>query len=469
MSTKQLADVFQIKENTIAALVQHGLIPHTRNNANNVVQFNVPAIAQWLQQGPVPLAAPAPPVDYLRQQYLSLYPDAVKALLALDKQIAPQRKAKLCYLSKVPNRRLGFVYYVRYLERGKLVPSRWSTGTNNLELAEKFAEDNRERILARYHERRSVQENFYDRIEKYYETDSEYLRDDLLLGRTLCEHNRVRALYDARDDFSPFLKKNSVQTFSDVTPAVLVKYQKHLRARGLAPKTVNQRMGTLSAMFNQFILHELVESNPFRSVKRLKVTDDTVNDRGCHDIEKTLGVFDERWDDPTDFLLCLLVYSTGTRNSELRRATVGDVFLRDGLQFLNIPKSKSKNGERIIPLHPFVCSKLDLNRPPDAPLVPITSNPGQHFIDANRTLGRKLGMLPEQLAEERITFYSGRHFYKTMLNDGGLGDAEEYFMGHKTSSDVSRTYNHRDRQGQKKIIEVTAKVFKILDNRLFGG
>jgi integrase len=145
------------------------------------------------------------------------------------------------------------------------------------------------------------------------------------------------------------------------------------------------------------------------------------------------------------------------------------VFTRDGLRFLDIKRSKTKNGERIVPLHPFVCSKLDLDRPPDSPLIPIPSSPAKHFVNANRTLGCKLGMLPEQLKEENITFYSGRHFYKTMLNDGGLGDAEEYFMGHKTSSDVSRTYNHRDRQGQKKIVEVTAKVFQILDNRLFGG
>jgi integrase len=470
LTERQLADVFQIGEHTIATLVQGGLIPHTRNSINNTVQFSAPAISRWLRQGAsiLPVGA-VPAVSRLRQQYNSQFPDAVKALMDLDRQIAPARKAKYYYLSKVPNRKIGFVYYVRYLENGKLVPSRWSTQTNNEDLAKQFAEKNRERLLGGYHERRSAQENFYDLIERYYEMDSKYLRDDLLMGRTLCEHNRVRALYDAKNDFAPFLKQNGVQSFSGVTTAILVKYQKHLRAKGLAPKTVNQRMGTLSAMFKQFVLHELLPANPFKAIERLKVTDDTVNARGCHDIEKTLGVFDENWSDPTDFLLCLIIYSTGLRNSELQRATVGDVFLRDGLRFLDIKRSKTKNGERIIPLHPFVCSKLGLDRPPDSPLVPIPSNPGRHFIDANRTLGYKLGMLPEQLKEEHITFYSGRHFYKTMLNDGGLGDAEEYFMGHKTSSDVSRTYNHRDRQGQKKIIEVTTKVFEILDRRLFGG
>lgn len=271
MSEKQLADILQISEHTIAALVQHNLIPYIRSNVTNTTQFNAPAITQWLRQGPVlPVEASAPSMDILRRQYQSLYPDAVNTLIALDKQIAPRRKAKRYYLSKVPSKKFGFIYYVRYLEKGKLIHSRWSTGTNNHKLAEKFAESNRERILSRYHERRSAQENFYSRIERYYEADSEYLKDDMLMGRTLCEHNRKRALYDAKNEFAPFLRKNGVQSFSDATPVILARFQKHLRAKGLAPKTVNQRMGTLSVMFDQFVLSELAPSNPFKGIKKLK-------------------------------------------------------------------------------------------------------------------------------------------------------------------------------------------------------
>jgi integrase len=222
-------------------------------------------------------------------------------------------------------------------------------------------------------------------------------------------------------------------------------------------------------MFNQFVLLGLIPSNPFKSINRLKITSGSVNDRGCHDIEKAIGVFYERWDNPTELLVSLLIYSTGLRNTEIQRAAVGDVFVRGSLRFLEVKTSKTENGERFVPLHPFVCSKLDLDRPPEAPLVPLPKCPTRLYARANRTLGYKLGMLPEQLDKEHITFYSGRHFYKTMLNDGGLGDAEEYFMGHKTTAGVEKTYNHRDRQGQKKIAEVTEKVFKILDSRLFGA
>jgi hypothetical protein len=54
------------------------------------------------------------------------------------------------------------------------------------------------------------------------------------------------------------------------------------------------------------------------------------------------------------------------------------------------------------------------------------------------------------------------------MNGEGLGDdVEELFMGHKVSSDVSKLYNHRDKQGRKLMIKKTKQVFSILDKKIF--
>jgi hypothetical protein len=53
------------------------------------------------------------------------------------------------------------------------------------------------------------------------------------------------------------------------------------------------------------------------------------------------------------------------------------------------------------------------------------------------------------------------------MNACKLGDIEEYFMGHKVSSDVSKRYNHLDRQGKERIAAKAREVFKILDKQLF--
>ena len=74
---------------------------------------------------------------------------------------------------------------------------------------------------------------------------------------------------------------------------------------------------------------------------------------------------------------------------------------------------------------------------------------------------------PEKLLQENITFYSGRHFWKTLMDSENLGDIEEYFMGHKTSGDVAKRYNHKDKQGKKKLLERAKRVFQILDRFIF--
>jgi hypothetical protein len=42
-------------------------------------------------------------------------------------------------------------------------------------------------------------------------------------------------------------------------------------------------------------------------------------------------------------------------------------------------------------------------------------------------------------------------------------------MGHKVSKDVAERYNHRDKQGQKRLLAKAREVFKILDKALLKG
>ena len=67
------------------------------------------------------------------------------------------------------------------------------------------------------------------------------------------------------------------------------------------------------------------------------------------------------------------------------------------------------------------------------------------YNEANAELAKYTGYSGEQLEKENITFYSGRHFWKTLMDSENLGDVEEYFMGHKVSADVAKRYNHRDK------------------------
>ena len=55
-----------------------------------------------------------------------------------------------------------------------------------------------------------------------------------------------------------------------------------------------------------------------------------------------------------------------------------------------------------------------------------------------------------------------------MMNAGGLGEeAEEIFMGHKVSNNVSKLYNHKDKRGKELIVKKAKEVFSILDQYIF--
>ena len=139
--------------------------------------------------------------------------------------------------------------------------------------------------------------------------------------------------------------------------------------------------------------------------------------------------------------------------------------------FIKIPKSKTQNGIRNVPLHDFVYRKLDAyiikNKLSCTDYI-FADKKFAAFKKANLDLGLILGYDKNRLKTENIIFYSGRHFWKTMMSIGGLGDdVEEYFMGHSVTGDVKKLYDHKDKIGRKNLLEKTKKVFSILDKYIF--
>jgi integrase len=189
------------------------------------------------------------------------------------------------------------------------------------------------------------------------------------------------------------------------------------------------------------------------------------------------GIFNTPWEDHLSFLLCLVIYSTGIRNSEIERLQVNDIKKIDGASFLNIRESKTENGIRIVPLHKVALKALkryilETGKTSDDYIFSKNGRPNQSTLynKANADMGAILNISTAELDQRSISFYSGRHFWKTLMNAEGLGeDIEEYFMGHKVSGDVSKRYNHKDKQGLNHLEKKAQKVFSILDKKLFRG
>jgi integrase len=219
--------------------------------------------------------------------------------------------------------------------------------------------------------------------------------------------------------------------------------------------------------------------NVFSKTTSLTIPRNQKHIRGCYDIDEICGIFNRRWPDPFACLLCLIIYTTGLRNSEIEKIRKRDIIKINSVKFISVTESKTENGIRLVPLHPLVDEKIKRHIAKNG----VYSDEFiffQHGRNNESTVYKKANILMGSLVKKTtlkkaaaeldklgITFYSGRHYWKTLMNAEELGDVEEFFMGHKVSSDVAKRYNHKDKQGRAMLAKKAREVFRSLDKRLF--
>jgi integrase len=436
------------------------------------MRFDLSIITDWLRRGPLMTDDDKARIEQSGIEIQKQFPEELKKLKDFENQFSYDKQPKYFSLSKVKNKRHGFLYYVRYIdiESRKLVPSRWCTHTNDKEEAEKYAVENRERILKEYTYKKN--EGMYAVLAAFYKEGSKYLENERNHGRRLGTKTRSMLHNFAKKVLMPFLRRKKIQNFEEITPPVINDLQNYLLKKGNKPQTINKYMGCLKAVLNYMVMHGRIKENVFSKAVMLRVNGSQYRVRQCYKIDSLKGVFKNPWEDNLSYLLCLVIYSTGMRNSEIEKIRAIDLIRLNGNDFINIQNSKTESGTRRVPLHPFVHKKLLAHISANNYKADdyIFSKNGRHiqspvYRKANADMGNVLKI--NDVEKQGISFYSGRHFWKTLMSSEGLGDIEEYFMGHKVTSEVKNLYNHLDKQGQKKLIKKTREVFKILDRYIF--
>ena len=366
------------------------------------------------------------------------------------------------------------VYYVRFFRDNKMIPSQWSTGATDYREAELFAIANKERIIKRYLNRKEGKV-LYSVLRRYYEEGSPYLRIDAARGRKINDNSR-RILHGfVVNSFIPFLQKNRLKEFSEITPVVMSRFQNYLlMEKGLLPQSINRQIGGIKAIFSHLLMTGIIEQNVMKDIAPLRTMNNKI--RGCYSIEELFGIFSKQWENKKYYLLCSLIYSAGLRNGEIQNLTVNDIIARGDMDFINVVHSKTASGIRIIPLHPKIRETLgewiSEKRLSGSDSLFFLKKGQRIFKTAKMAhiyMGALAGKSIEDLEKENLTFYSGRHFYKTMLNTYNLGDLEEIFMGHKVSRNVSERYNHKSKRGENELLKEARKAIEIIDKTLFGA
>jgi len=469
LTQDDLSKLLGIGKPAVLALTSLGKIPY-KVLSTGEYRFCPDAISRWVVEG-TDLTTEDDFIENLRKTFLEKYPSQMKAIREFGEKFPDLPKGY--YLHAESHKQLGQVWHARFydMDKGILLPLKRSTYTNNREAAEKWAAENRESIIAEYYgEKTNTRLDLYETLDKYYENDSPFLKVDIDRGRTLSE--KKRQIYDGflKNKLVPFLKGSGVKDVGEVTTPLLTRFQNHLR-KTIKPQTVNHYMCGLKVVFDHLVIHGYTSLNPCKSLSALGVRDSDTRATGCYEIGKLKGIFNRRWDNALHHLLSLLIYTTNMRNSEISRLQISDIVEIGGEKFIHIPKSKTPNGERRIPLHPFVHKKIMDYAGDNDYVFSNNGKKGRWFeracTEAKFALAEHLGYTPEMLERENIKFYSGRHFWKTLMSSEGLGEnIEKFFMGHKVSGNIADNYNHYDRVGSENLAKKAREVFAALDRCL---
>jgi len=487
LSQDDLIKILPVNKTAIDRLVSLGKIPYKRITTENgeIIRFNPEIISNWIKNGINLYMDDKKYLDRLKNRLVTSNPESIEELKKFSAQFVDPVEPKRYYLESVKNKKLGFVYYVKYLHNGVLVRTKWTTGTNNKELAVKFAIENRERLLKEYFEKstKKTYSEFLSIFKDYYAKDSEYLQIDINRGRKVKDDSRRTYHNFINNQFIPYLKSHGIKEIEQIDTPFLTKFQNYLLAKkykdgktieGIKPQTVNHYISHISNIFDHLLLEGDIKTNPCKSVIPIKVSKEDQKITGCYEVDKLKGVFNRQWENELPYMLTLLIYTTNMRNSEIEKIRIGDFTMIDQYHFINISDSKTPNGIRAVPIHDFVYNKLmeyaDKNNKTDY-IFKTKSKKIQSTVYKKGVmeLAKYIGYSLEDIEKENIRFYSGRHFWKTLMNGGELGDVEEFFMGHKVGRDVAKRYNHKDKQGREKLLEKTKKVFEILDKYIFNG
>jgi excisionase family DNA binding protein len=212
LTVGQVSKVLGISEITVRALVSHNEIPHhfiERTSAiNRQLRFQLGEIITWLKNTTKPIETEKETeLRNLRLMLYERYSTSIQHLRVVDEKYKTRRPRKGYCLVKVPSKKYGYLYYVRSTENGKLIPSRWNTHTTIREEAEKFAEENRQRLIEAYKQNRKVY-TMYAILEFYYQEGSSFMAVDTNRNRTL--GRKTRSVY------YNFIKKYSYRILSSI-------------------------------------------------------------------------------------------------------------------------------------------------------------------------------------------------------------------------------------------------------------
>jgi integrase len=315
-------------------------------------------------------------------------------------------------------------------------------------------------------------------FEEYYKEGSKYLDFEDMDGRKLSPIVMKQRKGFMTNHIIPFFKNAKVLYLSQITPIHIKQLKRYLsKEKGLTPQTINYNLHSFKKCLA--LLKDMGKiSFDFSGCSfTQKGSKQAEKGRDIYSIDTLKGIFEKKWKDGLSKLLCMVIYFTGMRNSEILRVRFNDIEKINGVHFLNVRGTKSRNAVRKVPLNPILYTALETyikkNKIAKDGVI-FNGVYNDTFRKASFDMGSLLGFTDTDLVKMGICFYSGRHTYKTLLALGNASkvadvsiDFQEMFMGHsfkKEKGIKEYAYKHleADKIGNDILSQKGKEVIKIL-------
>lgn len=163
----------------------------------------------------------------------------------------------------------------------------------------------------------------------------------------------------ALKQFMGFLGIATTIQLRQVTQAHVIAFKKHLLARGCKPRTVNNRLTTISSVFNDLIANQVVMVNPAQGVRRLPVNHDRVEAKTMtpEQVRKMLNAPDQdKLMGKRDYAILSVLFFTGCRVSEVTTLKMKDFYEEDGYDILDFWVKGGKRNR--LAVHPELAAAI---------------------------------------------------------------------------------------------------------------
>lgn len=144
-----------------------------------------------------------------------------------------------------------------------------------------------------------------------------------------------------------------------VTQAHVIAFKKYLLAQGYKPRTVNNRLTTISSLFNDLIANQEVQNNPAQGVRRLPINHDRVEAKTMtpDQVRAMLEAPDQKTlMGKRDYTILCVLFFTGCRVSEVTTLKVKDFYEEDGFDMLDFWVKGGKRNR--LAVHPELASAV---------------------------------------------------------------------------------------------------------------